>query len=255
MAIMEKTSIYVETIRLESAAEGPLADLLTMLDHMQEVAGRHALQLGWGLPELQANDLTWVLARYHFILPRWPLNPGPKVISTWPSGRRGLYAFRDFHITDEGDSGGMRGTSAWVILDMVRRRPARLDNLALDFEPAAGRMIDDEFRSLPAIQAMPGSGESFTVRPEDIDVNDHVNNLVYLDWARRMLPPGSGKGPGVLELEVAFLAEARRGDRVRGVSQASGPEREPVIIQSLSLESSGRELTRLRWRWFSAKPD
>lgn len=254
MAVMEKTSVYVETIDLDFTPGAPMTGLLTLLDHMQEVAGRHALQLGWGLPELQANDLTWVLARYHFILPRWPLTAGPMTVSTWPSGRRGLYAFRDFHVTGEGCPGGVKGTSAWVILDMVRRRPARLDHLDLDFEPAAGRMIDDEFRSLPAVQGAPGSGESFAVRPEDIDVNDHVNNLVYLDWARQLLPPGGGEDRGALELEVAFLAEARRGDRVRGVCQAWGTGREPTFLQSLYLEPSGRELTRLRWRWFSPEP-
>ncbi len=248
---MQKTTVHVEEIHLDEASPDPMLPLTQLLDGMQEAAGRHALTLGWGLSELMARDLTWVLARYHLVLPQWPLVPGVRTITTWPSGRQGLYALRDFHITGRDDLLDVKATSAWVVLDLVRRKPARLDTLSLDFEPGAGRMVVDDFAALPGVESEPNVTASFAVEPADIDLNDHVNNLVYLDWARRMLPAGSTGGRGALELEVAFLAEARRGDRVLGMSQSSRTERETVFIQSLRQAVTGRELTRLRWRWQS----
>ena len=87
------------------------------------------------------------------------------------------------------------------------------------FHPSPRAHGGRRFRSpaAPGTSRQPGR---FRAVAADIDINDHVNNTVYLDWALRAVPEGArGKKP--LRLEVAFLGEARLGDEVLCRSESS----------------------------------
>lgn len=236
----------------------PAQRLLRVLEEMMETAGRHAEMLGVGVRDLHAKGLTWVLARLHVRVTAVPEAGGTVHIATWPSGRHRLFAVRDFRLRN-GDGGELlRATSAWALMHLKTRRPARLDPHLPVFSRHPGRMIEDGFAPLPP--PYPQAARTFyRAQAGDIDLNDHVNNTVYLDWALRSAPDALGsRAP--MSLEASFLSEARLGDRIACLTEtgrsaaldSGGGEAGVVLLQSLQDPDSGRELTRLRTCWKTA---
>jgi len=244
-----EVSAYNETFALPVAAanDSELARLLQLLDAMSETAGRHAEKLGVGVRDLHAKGLTWVLARLHVEISRVPTAGQAIHIATWPSGRHRLFAVREFQLTDEAGGEVLRATSAWALMNMETRRPSRLDPHLPVFSRHPGRMVEDDFPPLPPVQAS-DSRAAYRALAADIDINDHVNNTVYLDWALRAVP-AAARGRKPLALEVAFLGEARLGDEVVCLSECGWAGDGAIVRQSLQGAAGGRELTRLRWRF------
>jgi medium-chain acyl-[acyl-carrier-protein] hydrolase len=277
---MEATP-YLETFVMAAAAVdgSPLLRLLAVLEEMMEAAGRHAERLGVGVPDLHAKNLTWVLARLHVQIEALPASAAAVRLATWPAGRQRIFALRDFRLQDGAGNELLRATSAWALMNLETRRPARLDPHLPVFASHPPRALADDFPPLPP----PYEGaprRSYRAEAGDIDLNDHVNNTVYLGWALRSAPAGAGSWQP-LALEAAFLGEARLGDEVACLTEIGRPaaldagrtaapdagrtaapdagrtaalgagrrEGEAVLLQSLRDVASGRELTRLRSRW------
>jgi acyl-ACP thioesterase len=244
-----EVNAFSETFELPAAVgdDSEPARLLALLDEMMEVAGRHAEILGVGVRDLHARELTWVLARLHVEINQLPTAGQAVHIATWPSGRHRLFAVREFQLTDEAGGEILRATSAWALMNMETRRPSRLDPHLPVFSRHPGRMVEDDFSLLPPAPAG-GSRASYRALAADIDINDHVNNTVYLDWALRAVP-AEARRRRPQALEAAFLGEARLGDEVVCLSESGPDGAETIVRQSLQGAAGGRELTRLRWRF------
>ena len=242
-----EVSAYNEAFLLPAGPEHDpeLKRLLALLDAMSETAGRHAGILGVGVSTLHAKGLTWVLARFHVEIRAIPAAGETVHIATWPTGRHRLFAVRDFYLADRDNHEILRATSAWALMNMDTRRPARLDPHLPVFTNHPERMVLDDFSPLPSVQAR-GDPARFRAVAADIDINDHVNNTVYLDWASQAIPVAV-RQLTPRTMEAAFLGEARLGDEIRCYGESSAAEDQPVIRQSLRDAGSGRELTRLRW--------
>ena len=242
-----KAFSHTVVLAAEDSAEHPQARLLALLDAMQEAAGMHAEKLGVGVRELHAKGLTWVLARLHVKVNVIP-GAGQSIhIATWPSGRHRLFAVREFRLSDETGNEILRATSAWALMNMETRRPARLDPHLPVFSRCPERMIADDFLALPLPQRVDHSA-TFQAVAADIDINNHVNNLVYMDWALRAIPAAlSCRQP--ISLEAAFLGEARQGDEILCLTENAAENGKTVLRQRLQNIASSRELTRLRSSW------
>jgi medium-chain acyl-[acyl-carrier-protein] hydrolase len=238
---------YNETFNLPTAAadNSELSRLLALLDEMMETAGRHAEILGVGVSALHNKGLTWVLARLHVRIEQMPGAGETVHIATWPSGRHRLFAVRDFRLADSSGAGILKATSAWALMNMETRRPARLDPHLPVFTGHPERMVQDDFAPLPPVQDG-GDPARYHAVAADIDINDHVNNTVYLDWALRAVPTATRRQQP-LSLEAAFLGEARLGDEIFCLGESMPADNGTVVRQSLREAVSGRELTRLRW--------
>lgn len=185
-----------------------------LLDFLQEAAGAHAVALGWGIDDLAGDSLTWVLSRLRIQCGRLPAWRRRVSVTTWPSGTNGLYATRDYLVHDEDGTLVARGTSDWLVLDVVRRRPVRVP-------PAIAELVPpDRPRALPSLTdrlAPPSravAGATFTVRRSDLDVNRHVNNVRYAEWALAAVPEALLGTHRLAALELHFRAETTFGDAV-----------------------------------------
>ena len=84
-----------------------------------------------------------------------------------------------------------------------------------------------------------------------VDLNRHVNNTVYVQWALEAAPEDVLMRGRPVEVEVSYRAEALYGDTVlsRAAALPGGPEPGPVFLHQVANAATGAELTRLRTRW------
>jgi medium-chain acyl-[acyl-carrier-protein] hydrolase len=219
-----------------------------LLNFLQDSAGEHAGALGWSVPDLLKKNMTWVLSRYHLRIYRYPSMGRRLEITTWPSGKSGYYATRDFDVADaEGQV--LSATSSWMIIGLEKKQPIKIDAV-IDVPYAIDRRaLDDPFASLPAVEDRQAEVR-FRVESAHLDWNRHVNNAVYVQWALEAVPKDILLKSRPAAIEVAYKAEAFYGEEVVSVVQRlADAEGEPVFLHQILKASTGDELTRLRTRW------
>ncbi len=216
-----------------------------LCNYLQESAGLHARQLGVSVDQLRQEGMTWFLWRIHLQvaeLPAW----GEKVsVETWPAELDKPFAIRDFSVR-AGEREIAVATSAWLLMDIVRKRPirrfpARIHDLHPD--PPC-RALEDGFRRLPACDASEPFRDVIP-RRGDFDLNGHLNHVAAIAALLEAVPEEVAVGDRLETLEVEFRGEGRYGDPL----EARCEHGSPLLSHTLIRKSDGKELARARSRW------
>ena len=213
------------TVRSYEAGIANHVTLPTLCNYMQEAAGVNAARLGWGIQTLQTEGHTWMLSRLHVSVTRYVPWGETITVRTWPSGMKGrLIAKRCFLGFDEKGEELFRASSEWLYVDMAAQKIAKLPETFADLVPPGtpGFELPDiggKFAHLPSVE---GSADVLT-RHSDLDFNDHVNNVHYVEW---MLEGDGGRGATALpgngghcadvampgEIDIVFRQAAKAGE-------------------------------------------
>jgi medium-chain acyl-[acyl-carrier-protein] hydrolase len=182
--------------------------------YMQESAWKHAEQLGFGYTNLIVKKLTWVLTRMIIQVEKLPLWGETIEVITWPSGRDDFFAFRDFQFFGADDNEFGRATSSWCVISLQDRRPQTMESVALSKYPMVKElMFADRPEKIPSLVNTDSEWRTY-VGYQDLDVNEHVNNVRYLDWITETYSLDFLKAHQMHRLEINYLAEALYGKDV-----------------------------------------
>lgn len=198
------------TIRSSEVSHKGKAKLQSICDLLQETAGNHALKLNFDISRLRENQLTWMLHRLHVQIDRFPEWRDRIKIRTWPSSGDTLRAYRDFIIEDSDGKKLGRCLSYWLMINTKTKKPVRMPDEVLQMAPAnTGHVLDIKNSRIDVNQPMQDS-KLFRVRRSDLDINQHVNNVKYIEWALEALPANHG----ISEIDIEFLSECTEGEEV-----------------------------------------
>lgn len=191
------------------------ASLPTLADYFQEIAGNHAEVLGFANDQLSQQELAWILVRLKLDVHRYPAWRETLRLVTWPSAVERLYAYRDVEVTDESGDPIALITSAWMMIDPMARRVARLPNELHEMNlPDRTRATTVDTFPIPELDHI-DIERTFTVRREDIDMLRHVNNVRYAAWLLETVPDTVLETHEPASLDIAFRNEAVYGDQVQ----------------------------------------
>ena len=109
-------------------------------------------------------------------------------VTTWPSGKHGYFALRDFEVSDGGGDPVLSATSSWMVIGLDKKQPVKVDEAIAIPYAVDKRALADPFDSL-AVPAARDAEVGFRVESGHIDWNRHVNNAVYVQWALEAVPP------------------------------------------------------------------
>ncbi len=235
----KKYSFKIRTCEIAPCGRATLAGICT---YLQEAAALHAHALNVASPQLQEQGITWVLARLHVKMQRMPGWQDEIIIETWPSQIDRLYAVRDFRIMLNNEEIGV-ATSAWVLIDLKTRRPLRrFPPEILHIHPQRPqRALADPFAKMRLAGELQPTG-NFAIRAQDIDMNNHVNNVVFISLLQDNLPPEQQNCNTVPELEIEFRGEAFLADTLLGFSAEIGGNTE--FHHSLKRQTDDSEVIR-----------
>jgi len=245
--IKENTLCRSYDVRSYEVDAGGRLSVPSIVNFLQDAASSHALKLGVAVSQLQANNYTWVLSRIILKMDKYPRWGDTVRIYTWPSGIEGAFALRDFDIRCTDQTIGAC-ISAWIILDTVKRRPVRPKTFARQLKPVdKGHVLDQPLTKLPALIECQIE-KQFQVRYHDLDINQHVNNVNYIEWLLECRDPACANHSVLSELSVNFLGEALLDETVRARSHtldSAGLNCEHDILRL----TNGQELVRARSAW------
>ncbi len=158
---------------------------------MQEASDLHSDLVKLGVNQMQDSGLGWVLYQQRcrlYFRPGW--NTRLKV-STWSRGQEGIFCLRDFRMKDEDGRTVAEATSYWLTVDLSTGKMVKLKEADVE---SYGRHDEKVFEEpLRPLKPLKSATEvwRYQVQKRDIDINHHVNNLCYLDYAMEALPDGT----------------------------------------------------------------
>ncbi len=221
-----------------------------LFNFFEDLAGRHAAELGWGRDDLMTGGYFWALSRMIVKVERLPMAWDEVLLRTWPRGTDSIFALRDIEMYDDTGKRIAGASSSWVIVDYNTRKAQRpdkaLSTLNLQFPEA--RALDTNARKVPSLPAGDHRLTRVRVKIDDIDVNRHVNNARYVYWAVNCYDPEFISMHTPETIEVNYLLEGHQGEMINILtSGCDGMEND--FIHSVTRESDGTELCRLRMSW------
>ena len=172
-----------------------------LLGILQEAATQAALELGVSGPEIRRKyNCLWMVTR------SWVELDGPirwndlLDVKTWHRGASGVSSYRDFDLFREGKPIG-QGTT----VGGERNKSVKLRRIPMP------EVFDRRTRR--------------DLRYSDTDINGHVNNVHYADFACDSLHLEElGKGKFVRSLQIGYVNECRAGEAIWVDTAARGDE-------------------------------
>ena len=233
------------TVRTFECGADKKLRLLTLFNLLQSMATNHAEKLGVGFEALAAKGAFWVFTAYDIRILRLPVWQENLILSTWPSGMTALTALREIQIADAQGTPLVNASCAFAMLDLKRHRPVPVaKNMPAGYAPLPERLVDTTFPHLPEV-IVADAEKPQSVRYDDIDVNNHVNNAVYPMWAADALPPEFLGTHALREIRIAFKKSAVLGDRILSKVKFEGNETHHAVVSA----DDGREFARVVMVW------
>lgn len=160
---------------------------------VQEIAGLHADKRGVGIPDLQSNGKTWVIARSRMEVYYYGSWKDEIEVETWPQDPIGLNCPRIVRAKDKNSNRPLFfANTKWAIIDTIKGRPLRPKEVtdALMVPPKELQIDATLPNNLELIESSNVFIKEYvpTIHFLDTDLNHHVNNLSYINWILESLP-------------------------------------------------------------------
>ncbi len=196
-----------------------------VLGVMQEAATQADLSLGVSGPEiLKKYNCLWMVTRSWVELDaplRWN---DPITVKTWHRGASGASTYRDFDFYRDGRPIG-QATSIWVMVDVDEHKLFRMKQLT-EFQGTDGGDLCKSVRLRRV--ALPEQFDGRVrrdLRYSDTDINGHVNNIHYADFACDSLHlERLGRDKFVRSFQIGYVNECRAGEALYVDTAVQGSE-------------------------------
>ena len=221
------------TVKLSEIGKGNKATNKTILSYLEDIGGIHSNIAGYGVFEIAQTNLSWILLGWRLQVIRRPKYAEKVKIKTWSKGVVKFYTYRDFEIYDEQGNLIIKASSKWVLLDIEKGKIVRIEpELMNKYEPEFDKEVFEksEFDKINEPNEYQFETE-YTVRRADIDVNNHMHNLNYIELANEALPEEVYKGALFNDVRIAYKKEIKLGDTVK-CKYAFQDDKHIVVVKS-----------------------
>jgi acyl-ACP thioesterase len=201
-------------VRFDECAPDGLIRTSVLLRYTQDLAGYHSSIRGFGRDWYAERGINW-LVRAAQVAVLGPIPTGTDLVGTTEVvGWRRVWARRRTEFVDTIGNLVARVHIDWVLLDR-RGAPTRIPpefDAAFGAPPARFSLARVDLGDVPD-DAVRGH---MTVRPQELDPMDHVNNAIYADWLDEAVMAAGDLAavravPRLTRLEYARAAEPGAG--------------------------------------------
>lgn len=222
------------------------ATLPSLCRFMQEAALKHVAHLGIGVSHLRSKSLSWVLARQRITIDEFPSLDETITIRTEPTGKDRIFCYRNFTILDATNNIIGEACTVWFVMDQQDKNPQRPDSyFTVEFNDGSKGTTPTKLKKLPNPN-MADVSKSLKVSYRDLDMNEHVNNVRYIEWIIDSFPLEHIKNHTLRELEINYLAEALYDNEI---SIGREDKQDLLFLHSLKRPADNSDICRARTSW------
>ncbi len=216
---------------------------------LQDAAAEHAAQLKISGMDISKDNLFWVISRYKLKIGKNPGIGEPLFLNTWRACGTHLYEHRFFRILDSKDREIVQAAGQWVMVNRKNGRPCRLTTY-MD-ESMISQTSGPEEQLFPKLNSPDRTDleHCFKIRMHDLDLNRHVNNTVYIEWAVETVPGEILKNYTPETINVRFFKESFYQDHITSRTQVEWKNGTPHTLHSIQKSDTGTGLAGINIDW------
>lgn len=207
----------------ESTAKSGLKDIgkdnlikdTTILEILENVAGEHSSEVGYGVLDIERTKASWILLEWKVKVIKRPIYSEELTVKTWGRYFQKAYTYRDFEIFNSKGELCIIATSKWALIDINTHSIMRLtDEIKNLYKPEEKRVFEEEILSKIEIPENYTNQIEYTIGRKDIDINNHMHNTYYLDLAYEALSEEAYNTRPFNNFRITYKKEIQIGDKI-----------------------------------------
>lgn len=225
-----------------------LATPTVILGLLEETAADHSHSIDHSLFDLLKKNVGWVLVSGVLQMDRYPNYKEKITIRTWLSSYSSIKGYRENIIYDENQTIIGRAKGLWVFFDLEKRRPLPIPNdIKEKWSCYNQASISNDIKRKISPVDLAHYTKQFRVNRYDTDMNRHVNNIRYLQWAIESIPEDITENYFLHQIDGRFISEAQYGDTVLSLTKTLGAKH--TFAHSTKIEGSDKVCATATTLW------
>ena len=187
----------------------------SILAFFENIGSYHSDSINFGLNEIPTTHSSWVLLGWKVKVLKRPMYGDKLHIVTWARDTEKFSTYRDYEVYNQDNELVIIGTSKWVLIDTTtgRLRPIPEEIIKL-YNPDTKTAFSSEEAMLSKLTDSEHY-DTGAVGRSQIDLNNHMHNLYYLDMAYEALPEEVYKNNTFNFFEITYKKQIRLHDTVK----------------------------------------
>ena len=202
-----------------------------LMRYLIDSAGMHSEQAGYGISNVQKTHIVFLLTGWQVKILKRPKLLDEVIVKTWPETLSHSLSTRNFEVYVQ-DELVARASTKWI---MVNSETHAVMSVTEEITNAYGPIKQAVFdKPIPKLQIPDYFDDSYDyiIKRRDIDSNNHVNNLKYIEFALELLPEHLYLKESFSEIFVNYKNECKLGDEITCSYTKINDEEHVFTIQS-----------------------
>ena len=176
---------------------------------LENAGGMHSDSIKCGYSDVERTGRGWVILAWKIKVLSRPKYNTEVETHTWVRDINKIFTYRDYEMYDED------GTSKWAMIDTKRGKIAEITpEIEKDYNPEEKSVFEE--RKIDKLTE-PNTvilEKDCSVLRGDIDMNAHVHNINYLNYAYETLPDEVYENNIFNNIEIMYKRQIKLGDKI-----------------------------------------
>ena len=221
----------------------------SLVDYLWDIVISQSDSLGETNQGFVHNNCVWILLKYDINIYEYPKLKEIITVDTEVLGAKKFYGYRGYTIKNSQGEVIAEAFSIAILIDIEKRRPVRISPDQYEVYGIKGEM--EEPTSLDDILNLEKEeySKEYPIRFSDIDSNNHVNNVRYMEMSIDTLPRDILKEYELANIKVLFKKETTDGDTLHVSSEIIKGENNELTTLHTIINNDENFLTKLQLKW------
>ena len=183
---------------------------------LENAASMHSELVGYGVNDIPRTGISWIVLGWKIKVNRRVRFNQEIIAKTWGRSYNRATMLRDYKIVDENNNIIAIATSKWAIISAKDGKLMELtDEIVKGYECQEEKVFEDEYK----FKLIEPKGKlienKIEIQRRDIDINKHVHNLYYLDYAYESLPEEIYDKEECNNIEIMYKRQIKYDDKIK----------------------------------------
>ena len=185
--------------------------LSNLLKIIQEIGARDIAAKGFGKDKIFDQGMRWVISRIATKVNRLPAYDEEIEIVTFPEPPKWFFLPRFTSVLDMNGNVLLECETIWAVIDFKTRKPLLPSaiNLNIEYKDECEKTLGVDSKIVPLETT---NTLDRKILFTDCDINQHMNNTVYVEWACDLLGGDFLKSRKLVDWRMAYHTEAKEGE-------------------------------------------
>ncbi len=153
--------------------------IVAVSELLQEVAGTHANDFGFGYKNVIEKDLVWIITAMRVEIKKLPIWDEEITIKTWLVDINRYFSNRQFQILNKMGDVVISASTNWLLYNFKTRRPQNISSMNFNVKLHGDYLSVKKAVKTDKSTISEGVTSSITVKYSDLDMVSHMNNTRY----------------------------------------------------------------------------